>query len=230
MSDSNDNIAMSAAMSKAQANKSKAPAKGKTSPAAPQAPAPRIMTGARAIISLITAQRICATEGMAAKMVTRFGMHEVDYDGIREAHKDLMIKAAEVLGASMVNGDGTPNERAIDIHLQRIVDSFVRSAHGAGEFFDKKANEARNASSAVANADRDEDRQGIDGLENRAQRACSFAAQLGLQSYAILAAAHGAVDAYAHVVGREWKPYEGAGGGAVSTKALAVQAGAFDRD
>jgi len=204
--------------------------KGKAKPAAPQAPAPRVMTGARTVISLSTAQRICANEGMAAKMVTRFGMHEVDYDGIREAHKDLMIKAAEVLGASMVNGDGTPNERAIDIHMQRIVDSFVRSAHGAGEFFDKKANEARNASSAVANADRDEDRQGIDGLENRAQRACSFAAQLGLQSYAILAAAHGAVDAYAHVVGREWKPYEGAGGGAVSTKALAVQAGAFDRD
>ncbi len=55
-------------------------------------------------------------------------------------------------------------------------------------------------------------------------------AQLGLQSYAILAAAHGAVDAYAHVIGKEWKSYEGAGGGAVSTKALAVQAGAFDRD
>ncbi len=204
--------------------------KGKAKPTTAQAPAPRIMTGARTIISLITAQRICATAGMAAKMTTLYGLQEVDYDGIREAHKEHMVKAAEALGTGMVNGDGTPNERAIEIHLQRIVDSFVRSAHGAGEFFDKKAAEARNASSAVANADRDEDRQGIDGLENRAQRACSFAAQLGLQSYAILAAAHGAVDAYAHVVGKEWKPYEGAGGGAVSTKALAVQAGAFDRD
>ena len=49
-----------------------------------------------------------------------------------------------------------------------------------------------------------------------------------MQSYAILAAAHGAVDAYAHVCGKDWKPYEGTGGN-VSTQALAIQAGAFDR-
>jgi len=161
MSQADTNMAQAIAIAKTITGK------GKAKPTTAQAPAPRILTGARTIISLITAQRICATAGMAAKMTTLYGLHEVDYDGIREAHKEHMVKAAEALGAGMVNGDGTPNERAIEIHLQRIVDSFVRSAHGAGEFFDKKAAEARNASSAVANADRDEDRQGIDGLENR---------------------------------------------------------------
>ena len=209
--------------------------KAKTAPAKAQAPTPaavsRPMTGKRAIISFITAQRICATEGMAAKMVTRFGMAEVDYHAIREAHEEHMVKMAQALEANMLNADGTANERAIEIHMQRIVDSFVRSAHGAGEYFDKKSAEARNALSAIANIDRDEDRQGIDGLENKAQRTCSFAAQLGMQSYALLGAAHGAVDAYAHVIGKEWKPYEGAGGGGnVSDRSLATQVGAFDRD
>ena len=206
-------------------------AKGKTAAAQGKAPAripARPMQGVRTVISFITAQRICATEGMATKMTQLYGLHEVDYHAIREATEEHMVKAAQALEGNMVNSDGTPNERAIEIHLQRIVDAYVRSAHGAGEFFDKKAAEARIASSAVANADRDEDRQGIDGLENRAQRACSFAAQLGLQSYAILAAAHGAVDAYAHVVGRPWKPYEGTSGN-VSTQAIAIQASAFDR-
>jgi len=206
--------------------------KAKVAPA-PQAKAPvrlpaRPMQGVRTVISLVTAQRICANGAMAAKMTQLYGLHEVDYDGIREATEEHTVKAAQALEGNMVNGDGTPNERAVEIHLQRIVDAYVRSAHGAGEFFDKKAAEARAKTSAVANADRDEDRQGIDGLENLAQRACSFAAQLGLQSYAILAAAHGAVDAYAHVCGKDWKPYEGTGGN-VSTQALAIQAGAFDR-
>ena len=117
--------------------------------------------------------------------------------------------------------------------MQRIVDGFVRSAHGAGKFYDDKAKAARDATSAIANDDRDEDRQGIDGTENKAQRACRFAAEVGLQAYALLAAAHGAVDAYAHVCGRDWKPYEGSAGNqgqAIGRRALALQASAFNRD
>ena len=219
---------MASAINSAKAGKGK----GKAAPAQGKAPVripARPMQGVRTVISLVTAQRICATEGMAAKMTTLYGLHQVDYHGIREATEEHLIRAAQALEGNMVNSDGTPNERALEIHMQRIVDAYVRSAHGAGEFFDKKAAEARIKSSAVANADRDEDRQGIDGLENLAQRACSFAAQLGLQSYAILAAAHGAVDAYAHVCGKDWKPYEGTGGN-VSTQAIAIQASAFNRD
>ena len=31
---------------------------------------------------------------------------------------------------------------------------------------------------------------------------------MGLQAYALLAAAEGAVSAYAHITGEDWKPYE----------------------
>lgn len=76
-------------------------------------------------------------------------------------------------------------------------------------------------------------RQGIDGTENRAQRACRFAAEVGLQAYALLAAAHGAVDAYAHVCGRDWKPYEGSAGNpgqSLGRRTITLQASAFTRD
>ena len=228
MSQTDTSMASALADAKAKPGTTKGKAASAQSKAPARAPA-RPMQGVRTVISLATAQRLCATEGMVARMTRTYGLHDVDYHAIREAHEELTVKAAQVLGDNMLNSDGTPNERAIDIHLQRIVDAYVRSAHGAGEFFDKKAAEARIKTSAVTNADRDEDRPGIDGLENLAQRACAFAALVGLQSYAILAAAHGAVDAYAHAVGRDWKPYEGAGGN-LSTQALAIQAGAFDRD
>ncbi len=108
----------------------------------------------------------------------------------------------------------------------------ARSAHGAGNFYDTKAAQARQLTSAIGNEDRDEDRQGVDGTANKAQRACEFAAEVGLQAYALLAAAQGAVDAYAHVVGKDWKPYEGmaAPSRAVSTRSLAMQAGAFSKE
>ena len=37
-----------------------------------------------------------------------------------------------------------------------------------------------------------------------------FAAEMGLQAHALMAAAEGAVHAYAHITGDTWKPYEAA--------------------
>ena len=62
--------------------------------------------------------------------------------------------------------------------------------------------------SRLANDDRDEDRGGPSGFEDRAARARLFAAETGLQAYTLLAAAEGAVSAYAHITGEDWKPYE----------------------
>ena len=114
------------------------------------------------------------------------------------------------------------------MHLQRIVDAFVRSAHGAGTFYQGKANIARDLNSKTANEDRDEDRMGVDGTANRAERAREFAGQMALQAFAILAA-EGAVDAFAHVTGTDWKPYEGSTRPAmtVSRQAAAAQMAAL---
>jgi hypothetical protein len=94
------------------------------------------------------------------------------------------------------------------MHLQRVVGAFVSSACGAGQFYGQKISQARDLTARLANDDRDEDRDGPSGFESRAARARLFAAETGLQSYAILAAAEGAVDAYVDATGETWKPYE----------------------
>lgn len=206
---------------KATKDKAKVPAKRALKQAATQA--------TRTVVTMETAARLCPNEAVAAKIVRMYGLDEVDYHAIRKATEEHLAVSAKVLADNL----GERFDKPLEMHMQRIVDGFVRSAHGAGNFYDGKAKLARDATSAIANDDRDEDRQGIDGLENKAQRACRFAAEVGLQAYALLAAAHGAVDAYAHVCGSDWKPYEGNGGGsgqAIGRRAITLQASAFTRD
>ncbi len=224
--------AIQAAMASAKTGKGKAKPSAKAAPkqqAAPQPPARQAaMQGQRVIITFETAARICPNAAVATKISTAYGLHEVDYHAIREATEEQLARSAKTLADNL----GERFERPLEIHMQRIVDGFVRSAHGAGNFYDTKAKLARDATSAIGNDDRDEDRQGVDGLENRAQRACLFAAEVGLQAYAMLAAAEGAVDAYAEVCGRDWKPYEGnqAPSQGITRKAIKMQASAFNRD
>jgi len=224
--------AMETALVSAKASKSTAKASAKTAPkqTAKQGPVTRDMTNQaqRVVVTFVTAERICPNEAVASKIVSRFGLDAVDYHAIREATEESLAVSAKVLADNL----GERFEKPLEMHMQRIVDGFVRSAHGAGNFYDTKAKLARDASSAIGNEDRDEDRQGIDGGENRAQRACRFAAEVGLQAYALLAAAEGAVDAYAHVCGRDWKPYEGSQtpGRAIGRQAITLQADAFTRD
>ncbi len=199
MSQASSNIAVPAAADKA-ARKSKT--------ATPQTPTRQVATqGQRTVVTLITAQRACPDATLVGNIVRVFGMPDVDYHAIREATEEQLARSAKALADNL-------SEKALEMHMQRIVDAFVRSAHGAGTFYESKAQVARDASSKVMNEDRDEDRQGVDGTANRAARAREFAATVGLQAFALqafalLAAAEGAVDAYAHVTGSDWKPYEG---------------------
>lgn len=224
--------AIQAAMAAAKPTKDRAKAAGKAPPKkqatpAPQAPARRVnLQGQRTVITFATAARICPNEAVATKIATLYGLDPVDYHVIREATEEQLVRSAQVLTDNL----GERSDKPLEMHMQRIVDSFVRSAHGAGTFYDGKAAIARRLTSAIGNEDRDEDQFGVDGGENKAQRACGFAAVVGLQAYAILAAAEGAVDAFAHVCGHDWKPFEGTAGSAVSQQAISVQASAFSRD
>jgi hypothetical protein len=141
------------------------------------------------------------SHALVGRLCSTFGLDPVDYDGIREATKDQIGLAAEAL-------QPTVNETAMKIHLQRVVGSFVSSAHGAAQFYGGKVTQARDLTSKLANDDRDEDREGVYGFESRAARARQFAAEAGLTAYALMAAAEGAVAAYTHITGETWKPYE----------------------
>ncbi len=93
------------------------------------------------------------------------------------------------------------NERALQIHLQRIVGAHVASAYGTAQFYGAKLSAAKDLTTRLGNDDRDEDRGGPSGFEDKAARARRFAAEMALQSYALRAAAEGAVLAYAEVTG-----------------------------
>ena len=173
--------------SKKTAPKSVAPA------ARPQAP--------RQSITLELVARLAPTSGQAANLSRTFGIDEVDFASVRDSTEEHVALSAKALEADL-------NEKAMQIHLQRIVGAFVSSAHGAALFYGNKVSEARRLTMASENEHRDEDRGGVAGFDSKADRARMFAAQMGLQCHALHAAAEGAVSAYAHITGEDWKPYE----------------------
>jgi hypothetical protein len=176
----------------------------------------------RKSITFEMVSRLAPHHGLAENLIRTFGLEPVDYDGIRDATKEHMSRAAEAFRAAL-------NERALQIHLQRITGSFVSSAYGAAQFYGTKKSAAMELTSKLLNDDRDEDREGPIGFESKAERARLFAAEMALQSFALMSAAEGALAAYAEITGEDWKPYEAptAPAATVSRKSAAVEMAAF---
>jgi hypothetical protein len=166
----------------------------------------------------------CSDSAQALRVSESFGLAVLDGDGIRDLHERLVVETAEALK------DGL-SDRAMQIHLQRIVGAYVGSAFGAGQFYSRAVGEAREATAKLSNDIRDEDLDGPVGFESAAQRKREFAAAMALQSHALRMAAEGAVAAYEQVIGEAWKPFERqpepAGGETVGKKAAATQMAAF---
>lgn len=145
--------------------------------------------------------RLCCPDANQASLISEsFGLAVLHSDGIRDFHERSLIESAGTLS------DGL-SERAMQIHMQRIVGSYVGSAFGAGQFYSKAVSEAKDATARLANDMRDEDRGGPAGFDSNAQRKREFAADMALQSHALRMAAEGAVAAYEKIVGETWKPY-----------------------
>ncbi|USJ28441.1 hypothetical protein [Ensifer adhaerens] len=166
----------------------------------------------------------CPDSAQALKIAERFGTAIVDSDGIRDLHERVISETADALS------DGL-GEKAMQIHLQRIVGAFVGSAHGAGQFYSRAVTEARDATAKAANDSRDEDLDGPVGYDSAAQRKREFAADMGVQAHALRMAAEGAVAAYKQVVGETWKPFDRPvenPGHSLDRKAAEAQMSAFD--
>lgn len=142
----------------------------------------------------------CPDSTQALRISESFGLAVVDSDGIRELHRQQLIDSAEALKEGLA-------EKAIQIHFQRIVGSFVGSAYGAGQFYSRAVTEARDLTTKLSNDFRDEDLDGPVGFDSRAQRKREFAADMGLQAHVLRMAAEGAVSAYQDITGEVWKPY-----------------------
>jgi len=155
----------------------------------------------RQAITLELVQAHAPHAALAANLSRTFAIDPVDYAAVREGTEENIVRSANVLRDDL-------NDKAMVIHLQRIVGAFVGSAYGAATFYQTKVTTARDLTIASQNDDRDEDRSGVAGFESKAERARQFAAEMGLQAFALMAAAEGAAHAYAHITGEDWKPYE----------------------
>ncbi|RWK73109.1 hypothetical protein [Mesorhizobium sp.] len=142
----------------------------------------------------------CPDAAQCSLIAESFGLPVLDSDGIRELHEKLIVDTAAALDEV--------GERAMQVHLQRIVGAYVGSAHGAGQFYSRSVTDARDATAKAACDDRDEDVAGPVGFDSSAQRKREFAADMALQAHALGMAAEGAVNAYEQVVGEVWKPFE----------------------
>jgi hypothetical protein len=194
----------------------------KSAPKTTQNSAPARKPQVRQAITLELVQAHAPHAGLAENLSRTFGIDPVDYAAVREGTEENVVRSANVLRDDL-------NDKAMEIHLQRIVGAFVSSAYGAATFYQSKVTTARDLTMASQNDDRDEDRTGVAGFESKAERARQFAAEMGLQAYALMAAAEGAVHAYAHITGETWKPYEApvAASSSTSRKSATEQMAAF---
>jgi hypothetical protein len=175
-------------------------ATNKSAPTTAQQPARRTQP-VRQTVTFELVQAHAPHAGLAENLARTFGLDLVDYAAIREATEEHVALSAKALQPAL-------NDKALEIHLQRVVGSFVSSAYGAAQFYGSKVTQARDLTVASQNDERDEDRGGGTGFAGKAERARIFAAEMGLQAHALMAAAEGAVSAYAHLTGEDWKPYE----------------------
>ncbi|UFS83906.1 MULTISPECIES: hypothetical protein [Rhizobium] len=165
---------------------------------------PKARPAAQRATTFEMVRHACPDSAQAQRISESFGLAVVDSDGIRELHHAQLIESAAALKDGLA-------EKAMQIHMQRIVGSFVGSAYGAGQFYSRSITEARDLTTKLSNDYRDEDLEGPVGFGSRAQRKREFAADIGLQAHVLRMAAEGAVSAYEEITGETWKPYERTG-------------------
>jgi len=167
------------------------------------------------------AHLLCPTEAQADRVAEKFGLALPDYQTIRELHARTLRDLSDGFAGAL-------NDKATEMHFQRIVGSLVSSAVGAGRFYSEKVSEARAA--AARAADGGEEPDGPVGFDSRALRIAEFAADMAMQAYALLAAAHGAVEAYREITGADWTPYKAQDQAEASLqqRSLKTQLSAFD--
>jgi len=127
---------------------------------------------------------LCPTAPQAERVAEKFGLTAPDYEAIRELHARALHDMAGGFAGAL-------NDKATQMHFQRIVGSLVSSAVGAGRFYSEKVSEARTAAARAADGGQEPDAPA--GFESRALRIAEFAADMAMQAHALLAAAHGAV-------------------------------------
>ena len=150
--------------------------------------------------SLEDAALLCPSSAQMDKITTAFALDPTDADAIRSGTAASVTSIGKLLTHDL-------GERGLEIFMQRLVGAFVASACGSGQVYSNAVSEAQRVNNANLNDARDIDHGGPAGFDDHATRKCEYAALRAMQAHASLAAAEGAIKAYAEVCGSPWKPF-----------------------
>ncbi|GCE84194.1 hypothetical protein [Komagataeibacter diospyri] len=219
---SNATSTMTAALASAQEKKAAGKAKsGQKAPAAR-----RFEDAARRapVITIEAAEALIPVPDQITKIVSHFGLEDFDADALAETARQAFTVIARSLSPVLVvtTWNGEQNDKGLEMHLQRMAGAAVASAFGAAQFYDAKRAQASELSSQF-NEYREEDRMGVDGLENRAANARRFAAEQGIKAAALVASARGVLAAYEDMIGTPWKPYTASNARTIDQRAAAAE-------
>ena len=113
---------------------------------------------------------LCPTAPQAERVAEKFGLTAPDYEAIRELHARALHDMAGGFAGAL-------NDKATQMHFQRIVGSLVSSAVGAGRFYSEKVSEARTAAARAADGGEEPDAPA--GFESRAPPDCGIRSRHG---------------------------------------------------
>ena len=154
----------------------------------------------RPALTFEMAVQLCPHQGVAESVATAFGLIVPEYEEIRAEHAAALKQMAATF-------EGSLNDKATEMHFQRIVGALVSSAVGAGGSTPRRSARPATPPPGPRTA----------ATTNTAPRSASKARRSApanspptwpMQAYALLAAAHGAIDAYKDLTGDDWKAYE----------------------
>jgi hypothetical protein len=168
--------------------------------------------------------RLAPDDDRMAAIRRHFGFECGDPDELTGLGSNAVRYQYEALRPILVSQyRGEDDFRGMKMHLDRIVDAYVRSAYGAANFYESRRQIAKDAKDKWANEHRDEDRMGVDGSENRSDKLVRIAAEHAGKAYALSCIASGACAAYAELLGEPWEPYQNrANNRSVSQDAIAA--------
>ena len=169
----------------------------------------------RTPVTFETAAQLCPHQGVAENVAQAFGLIVPEYDAIRTEHTTAVKRMAEAFEAP-----STTRRPPCTSSASSGPSSPLQS--GPAVSTPKSVTQARDATARAADGGDDEHGAPI-GLESKAQRTREFAADMAMQAYALLAATHGAIDAYKDLTGEDWKAYEAPARTCVEKKAAVSQ-------
>jgi hypothetical protein len=111
--------------------------------------------------TLELAAQLCPTENQMTSIARAFGLDPADAASIRDTAEATIANLAKLMESDL-------GERGLQIFLQRVVGAFVGAAVGAGHVYSNAVSEAQRLSNPLLNDDRDEDRPGPIGFDDRA--------------------------------------------------------------